>query len=70
MIETEQIDDIKLFADISVDYHVDEDEDDLTEITSVKWSDVEILPLLSANQIEDIEQIIISYRLDRLYRTW
>lgn len=70
MIETEQIDDIKLFADISVDYHVDEDEDDLTEITSVKWGDVEILPLLSANQIEDIEQIIISYRLDRLYRTW
>jgi hypothetical protein len=70
MIETEQIDDIKLFADISVDYHVDEYEDDLTEITSVKWGDVEILPLLSANQIEDIEQIIISYRLDRLYRTW
>ena len=68
MIETLQIEDVTLFADVDIEYDIDYD-GELTEITSIKWGDVEILPLLNAKQIGDMEQIVIE-QLDTVFRTW
>ena len=68
MIETLQIEDVTLFADVDIEYDTDYD-GELTEITSIKWGDVEILPLLNAKQIGDMEQIVIE-QLDTVFRTW
>ena len=68
MLETRQIEDVTLFADVDIEYDVDCG-GDLTEITSIKWGDVEILPLLNAKQIDDMEQIVVE-QLDRVFRTW
>ena len=68
MIETLQIEDVTLFADVDIEYDTDRD-GELTEITSIKWSDVEIMPLLNAKQIGDMEQIVIE-QLDTVFKTW
>jgi hypothetical protein len=68
MIETLQIEDVTLFADVDIEYDIDYD-GELTEITSIKWGDVEILPLLNAKQIGDMEQIVIE-QLDTVFKTW
>lgn len=68
MLETRQIEDVALFADIDIEYDIDY-AGELTEITSIKWGDVEILPLLNAKQIDDMEQIVIE-QLDTVFRTW
>lgn len=68
MLETRHIEDVTLFADVDIEYDIDYD-GELTEITSIKWGDVEILPLLNAKQIGDMEQIVIE-QLDTVFRTW
>jgi len=68
MIETLQIEDVTLFADVDIEYDIDYD-GELTEITSIKWGDVEIMPLLNAKQIGDMEQIVIE-QFDTVFRTW
>jgi len=68
MIETRQIEDVTLFADVDIEYDIDYD-GELTEITSIKWGDVEIMPLLNAKQIGDMEQIVIE-QLDTVFKTW
>jgi len=68
MLETLQIEDVTLFADVDIEYDIDYD-GELTEITSIKWGDVEIMPLLNAKQIGDMEQIVIE-QLDTVFRTW
>ena len=68
MIETLPVEDVTLFADVDIEYDIDYD-GELTEITSIKWGDVEILPLLNAKQIGDMEQIVIE-QLDTVFRTW
>lgn len=68
MIETRHIEDVTLFADVDIEYDIDYD-GELTEITSIKWGDVEIMPLLNAKQIGDMEQIVIE-QLDTVFRTW
>ena len=68
MIETRQIEDVTLFADVDIEYDIDYD-GELTEITSIKWGDVEILPLLNAKQIGDMEHIVIE-QLDTVFKTW
>ena len=68
MLETLQIEDVTLFADVDIEYDIDYD-GELTEITSIKWGDVEIMPLLNAKQIGDMEQIVIE-QLDTVFKTW
>jgi hypothetical protein len=68
MLETLQIEDVTLFADVDIEYDIDYD-GELTEITSIKWGDVEILPLLNAKQVGDMEQIVIE-QLDTVFKTW
>jgi len=68
MIETLQVEDVTLFADVDIEYDIDYD-GELTEITSIKWGDVEIMPLLNAKQIGDMEQIVIE-QLDTVFKTW
>lgn len=68
MIETLPVEDVTLFADVDIEYDIDYD-GELTEITSIKWGDVEIMPLLNAKQIGDMEQIVIE-QLDTVFRTW
>jgi hypothetical protein len=68
MIETLPVEDVTLFADVDIEYDIDYD-GELTEITSIKWGDVEIMPLLNAKQIGDMEQIVIQ-QLDTVFRTW
>ena len=68
MLETLPVEDVTLFADVDIEYDIDYD-GELTEITSIKWGDVEIMPLLNAKQIGDMEQIVIE-QLDTVFRTW
>jgi hypothetical protein len=68
MIETLPVEDVTLFADVDIEYDIDYD-GELTEITSIKWGDVEIMPLLNAKQIGDMEQIVIE-QLDTVFKTW
>ena len=68
MLETLPVEDVTLFADVDIEYDIDYD-GELTEITSIKWGDVEILPLLNAKQIGDMEQIVIE-QLDTVFKTW
>ena len=68
MLETLPVEDVTLFADVDIEYDIDYD-GELTEITSIKWGDVEIMPLLNAKQIGDMEQIVIQ-QLDTVFRTW
>lgn len=68
MIETLPVEDVTLFADVDIEYDIDYD-GQLTEITSIKWGDVEIMPLLNAKQIDDMEQIVVE-QLDTVFKTW